>query len=190
MRIFRIFIMYALRRNKFNYILGILSISLSIVITSLLFLVVENFSNIINQETNLTYILFKFRCIQTIICFLCGIVIFHIYFRLMKSSCKEFGLLKMLGANTFQIRFLIVSQIMFLLLITVPIGLYLGIEMIDQIFLLTKDIVFTSLVYSISITKFYFVLLFVVGGIVLSAGVLIERGMKEKLPWQLLNQGI
>jgi Putative GTPases (G3E family) len=112
-------------RNYLNYLYVILSIIITYLLVAVLMIYMDNVSILSggSEHSNLHYIYITIRSIF----FLGGFTfIISQYYNIMKSGTKDYCVLKGLGATNDTIRYLIFLQTIFLIFISIPVGLLSG----------------------------------------------------------------
>lgn len=112
-------------RNKLYYLYIIISIVLSYIAISAIMIYIDN---TLILGSDFIYPSFRYIYISIRTVFIIGgiLLIVSQYYNVMKSSIRDYCILKTLGATKNIIRMLIFIQIVFLMIITSPIGLYTG----------------------------------------------------------------
>lgn len=112
-------------RHRFNYILVIFSIIAAYIAIAITMIYIDNILVLSteNKSANIRYLYISIRTI-----FMIGGITFVIsqYYNIMKSGVRDYCILKALGATKHNIRILIFVQIIFLIVITIPMGLFGG----------------------------------------------------------------
>ena len=125
MNILKTYLKLIIVRNKFNYLMVILSILASYLLISLVMVFVDNILILSKDVTgpDLSHIYIGIRSVFVLAGFS---LIFSQCYNIMKSSLREYCILKTLGATRSNIRILISIQTLTLVILTVPLGFYGG----------------------------------------------------------------
>jgi ABC-type antimicrobial peptide transport system permease subunit len=130
------------------------------------------------------YLSFKYSSIQTILIIASGIFIINQFYHIMRSSSKDYIIIKALGATKNQIRSLIFIQAVLLFLFTVPLGICIGMTASD--FILNSLSEFA--VHKLKLLDSSIIILFISGMIscaIIVIGILLEIGSRRKRPFQI-----
>lgn len=166
-------------RNHFNYLRVILSIILTYIILAIIMVYMDNVL-ILSTEPVYTNMHYIFISIRTIF-FIAGITyIINQYHSIMKSGMRDYCILRGLGATRNIIRILIFLQMLFLVIISIPIGLLGGYMLTGFIvrFLDEFSIEYHTIDWVVSSTTFYLA----AGAFccfILSIGIYLERGVRK-----------
>lgn len=112
-------------KNKINYLFVIISLIASYVLISVTMIYMEKILALSNEQiyNNIQYL---YISISTLI-YIGGIVfIISQYHTILENSIKDYCILKVLGATMHNITLLIMLQMIFLIIISVPMGLWGG----------------------------------------------------------------
>lgn len=120
-------------RNRFNYLMVVFSIAFAYLIIAVMMIYIDNIIVLSSQReySDLRYLYISLRTVLLI-----GGIIFAInqYYNIMKSSIRDFCIMRGLGATNQNIRSLISLQVILLIIISIPIGL-LGGYLLTSLFL-------------------------------------------------------
>jgi ABC-type antimicrobial peptide transport system permease subunit len=168
-------------RHRYNYLIIILSIIGTYIAMAVTLVYMDNLL-FLSSENMYPYLHYLYISLRTI--FAIGGITFIIsqYYNIMRSGVRDYCILKALGATRQNIKNLIFLQMIFLIIITVPIGLFTGylltgsiLELLDSFSLNQNTLDFID-----SINTF-----FIIAGIaccfIISIGIYLERGIR-KLP--------
>lgn len=125
MNLLKIYMKLLFIKNRISYLFIVLSIIVTYIVTSITMIYTENVL-ILNSEptfSNMHYISISIRTVFII----AGITfVVSQYFNNMKSSVRDYNILRGLGATKKNIRCFIYVQMIFLIIISIPIGLLSG----------------------------------------------------------------
>ncbi len=113
------------RKNFIRYLLIILSLISSYIATTIFIIYIDNLLLIYskNDLPQYRYILNGIRAV-----FVVAIILFigYQFYNIMKISLRNYIIITTIGASKQQIRMLIILQFLFLLIISIPLGLNIG----------------------------------------------------------------
>ncbi len=168
-----------LYKNYLSYLRIIFSIILTYVLLAFTIVYMDNVL-ILSTEPVYSNLHNIFISIRTIF-FMAGITfIIYQYYNIMKSSVREYCILRGLGATKNTIRILILLQMFFLLIISIPIGLSGGYYITGLILRFIED--FTVKYYKIDwiVSSTTFCLTAVAFCcFIISLGIYLERGIRK-----------
>ena len=181
MNLLRTYLKLIFVRHRINYALVILSIIAAYIAIAVTMVYIDNILvlSTVNESSNLRYLYISIRTI-----FIIGGIAFVIsqYYNIIKSGIRDYCILKALGATTHNIRMLILVQMVFLFIITIPFGLFGGyiltcniLELIDG-FSLNREALRV-----IDSADTFMLIAGIAGCFIISLGLYLERGI-SKIP--------
>jgi ABC-type antimicrobial peptide transport system permease subunit len=185
MKLFQNFLKLSIAGNIRNYLKTAGAVIITVIILILSNNLISNirFGNIIIQNN------FKYSSIQMTLSILGGIFILNQYYRTMKMNIKNYSIIKALGASRNQMRLLIYLQSILLFLITVPVGTFTGISLSNILLKELADVAFRGFNYDIFDSSFEILIISgMISGSVLIFGIIIDIGVKRKLPSQISTE--
>lgn len=168
-----------IKRNKFNYLLIILSIIAIYIVVSVLMVYIDNIL-ILSSEFMFPSFRYLYISIRTV--FLIGGITFisSQYYNIMNSGMRDYCILKSLGATKHVIQFLITIQMIFLILLTIPIGLYSGYILSSMILnSLSKFTINNNTKELLDSTNTFYLIAGVACCLIISIGIYLERGIRK-----------
>ena len=175
-------------RNYQKYIQVILTIAVTYLIITFATVYIDSVLSYSTQmeNSNLRYI---FISILTIF-YIAGVtLISYQYYDIMKSGMRDYYILMGLGATKHMIRFLIFIHVALLIFISIPAGLFCGyifIELMKNF--ITNISTNESILKNINSTAILMMIAGVIGSLVISIGVYLERNV-WKMPLSNILSG-
>ncbi len=166
-------------RNYLNYLYVILSIIITYLLVAVMMIYMDNVAMLSagTANSNLHYIYITIRSI-----FFFGGLTFIIsqYYNIMKSGTKDYCILKSLGATNDTIRYLILIQMIFLMLISIPIGLLSGFLVTGKITNFLKNYtIATDTLNWINTSVTFYIAAGIICCLIISIGIYQERRLRK-----------
>ncbi|MDD3174190.1 MAG: FtsX-like permease family protein [Herbinix sp.] len=179
MKLLRTYSKLMIVRNYLNYLFVVLSIVVTYILSAITMVYMDNILILSTESlySNLHYIYISVRTIF----FIAGITfVISQYYNIMKSSMRDYYILRGLGATKNTIRILIILQIIFLMVVSIPIGLLGGYILTGYIinFLGKFSLNHNTLEWIASSTTF-FLLAGATCCLIISIGVYLEIGVRK-----------
>jgi ABC-type antimicrobial peptide transport system permease subunit len=179
MKLLRTYIKLMVVRNKWNYLLVILSIIATYVTMAVIMVYIDNFLILSDDYIN-TNFRHLYISIRTVFLSAGAALVISQYYNIMKSSLRDYFILKSLGATRYNIRLLIFIQAVFLIVITIPFGFLSGHILTKYMISFMNDFALNNNTTEImdSTSTFFFI-----AGItclfIITIGVHLERGVRN-----------
>lgn len=166
-------------RNRFHYLRTIWSIIFLYVIFSFTIIFIDSILtwNTATAKSELHYLL---NSILTVI-FISGITIMiYQFYTVMKSGMKDYSILRGLGATNYNIRFLNMIQMIFLIIVSIPIGLLCGYSLTKYLVISLNSIIPNhTIMKSITSTSTLLILAGIISSFIISIGVYLDRSIRR-----------
>ena len=179
MNLIRTYSKLMLVRNKYNYLIVTLSIILIYIIISVLMIYIDNIL-ILSSEFMFPNFRYLYISIRTV--FLIGGITFIIsqYYNIMKAGTRDYLIMKSLGATKGIVRSLIVIQIVLLILITIPLGLFSGYLLSNLILNSISDFSLSTHTQDLlDSTRTFYIIAVSACCFIISIGIYLERGISR-----------
>lgn len=188
MKLYSTLIRLTIIKNRRNYLFGVFLIIIALIAITIITIYIENIL-VMSMELPLPNLRFTFGSIQTIFCISGATFVVDQFNKIMKSNMRDISILKALGATKHNIRVFILLQAVLLIVMTLPMGLVIGIFLTKQIL---KFLVEVSFYDSINVLFYSGVTFFLISaGIcfsIMMIGIDIEKGVRKMPPSQILSE--
>lgn len=179
MNIYKTYIKLILLRYRKNYLYVILSMIAAYMIITIITIYIDNIQalSMALLYKNLRYLYVSIRTI-----FVVGGVtlLLNQYYHIMKSSTKDYCILKALGATKCNIRSLIFMHAVLLIITTIPLGLFLGQMLTNGLLHFFAAVIMNSTSVEVIASSNTFLLISgSLCGFIICIGIYLERGIRK-----------
>ncbi len=188
MNLLMLYIKLILLKNKKNYLYVILSIIAAYVLIAVLMVYIDNVL-ILSSDFFYPDFRYLYHSIRAVFIIAGVSYVSNQYYSVMKSGLRDYLILRQIGATRYNIRILILVQILCLILITTPVGLLSGFSITDMVLkVISSYSLNTDSSEMINTTQTFFIIVGAASCFIISVGIYLDREIKKMPCSNLLTE--